>query len=255
MNRDELLTKLAMELVEWPHDIPAPNTPGIWSCHSAWCCQAKSDSRKLYEEDWLARRAELINKPSWDDAPEWAQWLAQSENGQWDWQSSKPVMCAAVWDIPGSGGHAWEYMNKGEAPAGHDWRETLERRPQRVDPMLDTQMEPTAEEEEAMRQVEGKVEGMKFDGGKPMVGLLSRDMPRAMMEVARVMTFGANKYAPGNWQYVEDAERRYLDASWRHELQRSMGEPLDDETGLDHLAHKICCDLFRLELALRERES
>lgn len=119
----------------------------------------------------------------------------------------------------------------------------------------------TPEEEEALRECERRLEdarlvqGMKHDAGKPMPGLISKDMPRAMMEVSQVMAFGAQKYAPGNWQHVENAEQRYLDASWRHELQRAMGERLDSETGLDHLAHKICCDLFRLELALRERES
>jgi hypothetical protein len=31
----------------------------------------------------------------------------------------------------------------------------------------------------------------------------------------------------------------------------SQGDTHDDETGEHHLAHKLCCDLFRLELALR----
>ena len=31
-------------------------------------------------------------KPSWDDAPEWAQWLAMDESGRWWWYEEKPVL-------------------------------------------------------------------------------------------------------------------------------------------------------------------
>ena len=31
-------------------------------------------------------------KPSWDDAPEWAQWLAMDEDGRWWWYEEKPVL-------------------------------------------------------------------------------------------------------------------------------------------------------------------
>ena len=30
-------------------------------------------------------------KPSWDDAPEWAQWLAMDEDGRWWWYEEKPL--------------------------------------------------------------------------------------------------------------------------------------------------------------------
>ena len=36
-------------------------------------------------------------KPSWDDAPEWAQWLAMDENGRWFWYEFKPVCKQAYW--------------------------------------------------------------------------------------------------------------------------------------------------------------
>ncbi|WP_206047511.1 dATP/dGTP diphosphohydrolase domain-containing protein [Vreelandella venusta] len=92
--------------------------------------------------------------------------------------------------------------------------------------------------------------GMKFDGEKLRADLLL-DMPHALDEVIDVLTQGAVKYAPGNWAHVDDAERRYKAASMRHELALALHGPHDDETGCHHLAHKICCDLFRLELALR----
>lgn len=94
--------------------------------------------------------------------------------------------------------------------------------------------------------------GVKHDGEKPQYDLLVSDMPLALEEVVLVLTDGARKYAPANWERVENAERRYQAAGLRHEVSHAQGEPLDDETGRHHLAHKICCDLFRLELMMRE---
>lgn len=93
--------------------------------------------------------------------------------------------------------------------------------------------------------------GRKDDGGKLRMDLLFADMPLALAEVVDVLTQGAEKYAPGNWQHVDDAGRRYLAASLRHELALARGQTTDPETYCHHLAHTICCDLFRLELALR----
>lgn len=31
-------------------------------------------------------------KPSWDDAPEWAEWLAQDGTGDWYWFELKPSL-------------------------------------------------------------------------------------------------------------------------------------------------------------------
>ena len=36
-------------------------------------------------------------KPSWDDAPEWAQWLAMDESGRWWWYEFKPVCKEEYW--------------------------------------------------------------------------------------------------------------------------------------------------------------
>jgi len=94
--------------------------------------------------------------------------------------------------------------------------------------------------------------GMKFDTDKPRMDLMLTDMPFALEAIGRVLTSGAVKYAPGNWQHVADAQRRYQAAGIRHDLALSRGETLDPETGEHHLAHAACCILFRLELALRE---
>lgn len=97
--------------------------------------------------------------------------------------------------------------------------------------------------------------GRKADAIKPRLDLLVEGMPRALEEVARVLTFGSLKYADHNWQHVDHAPRRYLAAGMRHELALATGETHDPETGAHHLAHKLCCDLFRLELALRGEEA
>ena len=72
----------------------------------------------------------------------------------------------------------------------------------------------------------------------------------ALVEVGRVMTFGAKKYAPGNWTKVSDARARYFDALHRHLAAWAQGERLDPEFGLHHLAHASCCLLFLLAFEL-----
>lgn len=94
--------------------------------------------------------------------------------------------------------------------------------------------------------------GVKYDGDKAQYDLLFADMPLALEEAVLVLTYGAKKYAAANWERVENAERRYQAAGLRHEVAHAQGEQRDTETGRYHLAHKICCDLFRLELMMRE---
>lgn len=100
---------------------------------------------------------------------------------------------------------------------------------------------------------EAKEDGLKYDSEKPRIDLLVAGMPNALEEISAVLTYGANKYAPGNWQHVDDAEGRYLAAQMRHELSYAKGNERDKETNLHELAHSACCALFRLELALRNR--
>jgi hypothetical protein len=91
--------------------------------------------------------------------------------------------------------------------------------------------------------------GIKHDGDKPRFDLIP---PRAEEMLARVLTFGAHKYAPGNWQHVPDAENRYIAAALRHINAQRIGEHSDPETGLPHLAHAMCCLAFVIELHERE---
>lgn len=96
--------------------------------------------------------------------------------------------------------------------------------------------------------------GKKFDQGKPRYGLLLQGLPMALEEVVKTLTYGAAKYGDDNWRQVENAPARYLDASMRHEIDHSLGILLDEESLCYHLAHKICSDLFRLQLVMENNE-
>jgi hypothetical protein len=87
--------------------------------------------------------------------------------------------------------------------------------------------------------------GRKFDGGKLQYGLLP---PLALRETVKVLTFGAEKYEPDNWKRVPDSHRRYFDAAQRHLWAYKEGEVNDPESGVNHLAHALCCIMFMLDL-------
>lgn len=85
--------------------------------------------------------------------------------------------------------------------------------------------------------------GIKFDKDKPKWNLLPWD---ELEDVVKVLTFGAKKYAPDNWKFVDDANNRYMDAAMRHVVAHQQGEQRDAESEESHIAHAICCLLFML---------
>lgn len=84
----------------------------------------------------------------------------------------------------------------------------------------------------------------KHDHGKPRHSLIP---PMAEREMAKVLTFGAQKYSEDNWRKVDDPSR-YVDAAMRHINDYRTGKWSDDESGLHHLAHAMCCLAFVVEL-------
>ena len=84
--------------------------------------------------------------------------------------------------------------------------------------------------------------GQKFDNDKRQWTLMPFD---ALEDVVKVLEKGAVKYSEGNWKHVEPKER-YIDAAFRHLIAYQNGERLDSETKESHLAHGICCLLFKL---------
>jgi len=92
----------------------------------------------------------------------------------------------------------------------------------------------------------------KYDTGKPMVGLMKKDFPLALIAVAEVTSYGVRKYnQPGSWRTVENAFDRYEDALGRHDLA-SHSELCCTESGLTHLAHRAWNALATLQLMLEE---
>lgn len=96
--------------------------------------------------------------------------------------------------------------------------------------------------------------GAKLDAGKNRLGLVLCGFSRALQEVGKVGTFGANKYTDNGWIEVPDGQRRYTDAMFRHVLKESAGETIDGDSGLLHAAHAAWNALARLDLMLRQGE-
>lgn len=97
--------------------------------------------------------------------------------------------------------------------------------------------------------------GAKMDAGKNRLGLVMLDFSRALKEVGKVGTFGANKYSPGGWKSVPDGVSRYTDAMLRHLLEEECGDGIDADSEMLHAAQVAWNALARLDLMLRERES
>lgn len=92
--------------------------------------------------------------------------------------------------------------------------------------------------------------GRKDDHGKDRIELIP---PELVFALARVLTFGANKYDDRNWERgmrwgrVFGAAMRHLWAWWggqRPTTRSFLFGELDAETGFSHLWHAACCVTF-----------
>lgn len=90
-------------------------------------------------------------------------------------------------------------------------------------------------------------EGRKDDSGKMPMHLLA---PELLEATAAVLAFGAEKYAPRNWEKGM-AWHRPFSALMRHMWAWWRGEDLDPETGLSHLGHASCCLMFLIAYQAR----
>lgn len=88
--------------------------------------------------------------------------------------------------------------------------------------------------------------GVKHDGGKTRLDLIPSEPLRAAGDV---FAFGAEKYGERNWESgiafgrLYGALQRHLTAFWD-------GNDIDDESGLHHLGHAMCCLLMLSHEAL-----
>jgi hypothetical protein len=90
--------------------------------------------------------------------------------------------------------------------------------------------------------------GKKHDQNKPQWHLLPYD---ALSYIVKVMTFGAFKYGPDNWQKLQRPSDRYFSALMRHLAAWRSGEHFDSETELPHLAHVATNAIFLLWFELQ----
>ena len=145
MSNETDLDWLARNVHKWPCDPPFGTTlhwDGRKSGDANYISvySEQNAGRKYTKRQWLARRAELQNKPSWKDAPEWAEWLAQDDDGEWKWLGSNPSKYISGWTANKLScckkmGSYGAVMEKGTILG--DWRDTLEQRPEEFKPSIE----------------------------------------------------------------------------------------------------------------------
>lgn len=139
----------------WPRNVDTL----IWS-------SVLSDTGRITKAQWLARRAELQNKPSWSEIQDWVNWIMQSSTGLWFGSDREP-------EIDVVAGHSFVNPSSfrlgvtfGDGEVLGDWRDTLEKRPEQ------DEFEPFVSVEDA------KITIMQSDGDvKNFGGIISRSLP------------------------------------------------------------------------------
>ena len=90
-------------------------------------------------------------------------------------------------------------------------------------------------------------EGAKNDAGKPTMGLLA---PELLFGVSEILSYGAEKYAPRNWE-KGISYTRVFSGLMRHLWAWWAGEATDPETGKSHLWHAGCGIMFLIAYEAR----
>jgi hypothetical protein len=83
----------------------------------------------------------------------------------------------------------------------------------------------------------------KMDSGKPRVELVSAT---AMIEIAKVLEFGARKYGDHNWRKGMPWSK-VLGSTLRHIFAFMSGEDIDSDSGCSHLSCAMCEIMFLVE--------
>lgn len=100
---------------------------GEWPSNDFRC---RAQKTLITRDEFEARVAERQNKPSWDDATEWARYLAQDSGGRWYWYDAKPVAFDEEFGVEAEVGKAFYSSRYGEVIG--DWRSTPEQRPNHI---------------------------------------------------------------------------------------------------------------------------
>lgn len=158
MSNETDLDWLARNVHEWPAGE-----------HQPWCyvymtyggvmkaagnfLDAVANPAMITIDQWISRRAELQNKPSWDDFGESAKFMAQDSDGAWMAFESEPAANYHVWSSTrGWCGYAREGRDRCRGEVLGDWRDTLEKRPDmhKTEPKIDTVSEHVHKTAESM---------------------------------------------------------------------------------------------------------
>ena len=134
MNNETDLDWLARDVHEWPAGDHQSWCYVYWKgghrAVSANCITVIQPCVRIEKAEWLARRAELQNKPSWADFGESAKFMAQDSDGAWMAFEIEPTPKYHVWrSMRGWCGYAREGRDRCRGEVLGDWRDTLEKRP------------------------------------------------------------------------------------------------------------------------------
>jgi len=80
----------------------------------------------------------------------------------------------------------------------------------------------------------------RYNEGKTKWGLIHWP---SIEPLAKVLMFGANKYAPENWKKGLN-RTEILESAQRHLIALFNGEENDKESGLSHAGHIMCNMMF-----------
>lgn len=80
----------------------------------------------------------------------------------------------------------------------------------------------------------------RFNEGKPKWSLVHF---ASLVPMIRVLEFGAQKYAPRNWQKPMDLQE-ILESMQRHLAALFDGEEVDKESNISHMGHIMCNAMF-----------
>lgn len=130
----------------------------------------------------------------------------------------------------------WKYLVAN--PASEAWEVALncDVEPSYAQELIDRIGTPR----EVLTSPKAPQEGVKHDAGKERYDLIPPEIEEA---IAKVLTFGAEKYGERNWEKGMAWGRPYA-ALRRHMAAWWSGEAKDPETGMPHTWHAACCLAF-----------
>lgn len=197
MSNETGLDWLARNVHEWPAGEHQPWCYVYWKggrrAVSGNCITVIQPCVRIEKSDWLARRAELQNKPSWDDFGESAKFMAQDSDGAWMAFENEPTTKSHVWSVMrGWCGYARDGSDRCRGEVLGDWRDTLEKRPEEFKPFASIE---DNQEQDMAKQQEMKQDSGWFERGElPPVGAVClyviSDRLSAEVEITAHAKFG-----------------------------------------------------------------